>query len=248
MTDQTVILFDANGDPETGLQPWDPLPAEKLAGSPPVQRGHTCFSTANNKLTSGVWDSTPYEEVRAPYPVDEFMFLLEGSLGIENEDGSMQTFHAGQGCVIPKGAILTWKQSEYLRKFWVIHDDADSPPAEAGLSALLADPGAELARMTRADAALFEGEVPDMGMSILYQNPGGKFMAGIWESTPMTRVASTIERSELMHIIAGSGSITNADRVVFNFRAGDTFLVPIGMGYRWSSDEYVKKLFCSYTP
>ncbi len=87
-----------------------------------------------------------------------------------------------------------------------------------------------------------------MGMNVLYQDPGGKFIAGVWESTPMTRVASTIERSELMHIIAGSGSITNADGVVFNFQAGDTFLVPVGMGYQWQNDEYVKKLFCSYTP
>jgi uncharacterized cupin superfamily protein len=248
MADQTVILFDADGDPETGLQTWDPIPAESIASGDPVQRGHTYFSTANDSFTAGVWDCTPYEEVRGPYSVDEFMVLLEGSLDIENEDGTMQSFRTGQGFVIPKGAVLQWKQSEYLRKFWVIHDDADSPPAAAGLRALLADPDAELPRMPRADAALFEGEVPDMGMNVLYQDPSGKFLAGVWESTPMTRIASTIERSELMHIIAGSGSITNADGVVFNFEAGDTFLVPVGMGYRWSSDEYVKKLFCSYTP
>ena len=51
-----------------------------------------------------------------------------------------------------------------------------------------------------------------------------------------------------MHILQGSGSITNGDGVVFEFKAGDTFLVPVGMGYKWSSGEYVKKLFCSYTP
>ena len=32
------------------------------------------------------------------------------------------------------------------------------------------------------------------------------------------------------------------------FKAGDTFMVPIGMGYQWQNDEYVKKIFCSYTP
>jgi uncharacterized cupin superfamily protein len=144
--------------------------------------------------------------------------------------------------------MLQWRQPEYIRKFWVIHDDPDSPPAAAGLTALLTDPNAALSRMPQADAALFESEVPDMSMNILCQDPGGKFIAGVWDSTPMTRIASTIERSELMHIIEGSGSITNADGVVFNFTAGDTFLVPVGMGYQWRSDEYVKKLFCSYTP
>jgi uncharacterized cupin superfamily protein len=248
MADQTVILFDADGDPETGLQAWDPIPAETVTSGSPAQRGHTCFSAHNNRITAGVWDCTAHDEAKAPYAVDEFMVLLEGSLDIENEDGSTQTFRAGEGFVIPKGAVLAWKQSEYLRKFWVIHDNSESAPAAAGLIALLADPDAHLPRMPRADAALFEGEVPDMGMNILYQDPDGKFIAGVWDSTPMTRVASTIERSELMHIIAGSGSITNADGVVFEFRAGDTFMVPVGMGYQWRSDEYVKKLFCSYTP
>ena len=84
--------------------------------------------------------------------------------------------------------------------------------------------------------------------SVRCQDPSGRFLAGIWDSTPMTRAPSTIARSELMHILEGSGSITNADGVVFEFGAGDTFLVPIGMGYQWHCNEYVKKLFCSYTP
>ena len=71
---------------------------------------------------------------------------------------------------------------------------------------------------------------------------------GVWDCSPMKRIPATIERSELMHILEGSGSITNADGVVFEFKAGDTFLVPIGMGYQWQNHEYVKKLFCSYTP
>jgi uncharacterized cupin superfamily protein len=248
MPDQTVIVFDRDGDPETGLQDWEPIPAETLVSGSPHQRGHTCFTTAADQWTSGVWDCTAYTSRLEPYPVNEFMVLLEGSLELVGEDGSVQTFRAGDGFVIPKGAMLQWRQPEYVRKFWVIHDDANSPPAATGLTALLTDPDAELPRMPRADAALFESEVPDMGMNILYQDPGGKFIAGVWESTPMTRVASTIDRSELMHIIAGSGSIANADGVVFNFKAGDTFLVPVGMGYQWRSDEYVKKLFCSYTP
>ena len=75
-----------------------------------------------------------------------------------------------------------------------------------------------------------------------------KVTSGVWDCSPMQRVPATIERSELMHILEGSGSITNADGVIFNFKAGDTFLVSVGMGYQWKNDEYVKKVFCSYTP
>jgi uncharacterized cupin superfamily protein len=199
-------------------------------------------------LSAGVWDCTPFEEVRGPYSVDEFMILLEGSLDIENEDGSTQTFRAGEAFVIPKGAVLQWRQSEYLRKFWVIHDNPDSPPAAAGLTALRADPRAALPPVTGLEQAAFIGAIPEMGLQNLYQDPTGKFVAGVWDCTPMRRVPGTLERSELMHIIEGSGSITNADGVVFEFSAGDTFLVPVGMGYQWRSDCYVRKLFCSYTP
>jgi len=56
MTDQTVIVFDREGDPETGLQAWDPIPAEAVVSGSPVQRGHEYFSSAGGKLTAGVWD------------------------------------------------------------------------------------------------------------------------------------------------------------------------------------------------
>ena len=51
----------------------------------------------------------------------------------------------------------------------------------------------------------------------------------------MQRKPTTIERSELMHLLEGSGSITNVDGVVFEFSAGDTFLVPIGIGRQWQN-------------
>jgi uncharacterized cupin superfamily protein len=248
MADQTVIVFDRDGDPETGLQTWDPMDPETLASAPPVQRGHIYFSSAAERLTAGVWDCTPFTEKRGPYSVDEFMLLLDGSLDIENEDGSIQTFRAGEGFVIPRGAVLRWKQSEYLRKFWMIHDNPDAPPAATGLTALCMDPNAPLPPVTGLEQVSFASDIPQMGLNLVYQDPVGRFQAGIWDCTPMQRVATTIERSELMHILAGCGSITNADGVVFEFKAGDTFLVPVGMGYQWQNTEYVKKLFCSYTP
>jgi uncharacterized cupin superfamily protein len=247
MTDQTVIVFDRDGDPASGLQTWDPVDPASIASGSPVQRGHVYFSSSAERLTAGVWDCTPYEEVRGPYSVDEFMLLLDGSLDIENEDGSTQTFSAGEGFVIPRGAVLRWKQSEYLRKFWVIHDNRNSAAPAAGLTAMRMDPDAPLTPVTGLEQAPFESDIPQMGLNLLYQDPTGKFQAGIWDCTPMKRVASTIERSELMYILAGRGTITNADGVVFEFNAGDTFLVPVGMGYQWESTEYVRKLFCSYT-
>ena len=248
MSDLTVIRFSPEGDPATEWLTWDPLPPEDLASkSQPVQRGHEYYSAAEGRVPVGVWDCTPYDQVKAAYPVDEFMLLLEGSLDIEDADGNTHNFRAGEALIIPKGAVVQWKQPGYLLKFYFIHDDPEAPGND-GLGVIRIDPDADLPAVTNQDTALYESEVPQMGWLTLYQSPGGHFQAGVWDCSPMKRVATTLERSELMHILEGSGSITNADGVVFEYKAGDTFLVPQGMGYQWQNDSYVKKLFCSYTP
>jgi len=250
MRDQTVIKFDPYGHPETGLQTWEPIPREIIASGDPVQRGHQYFGTENDKFTAGVWDCTTHALKREPYEVDEFMIVLEGSISIEDESGHTETFRAGDSFIIPKSTDCIWKQSEYARKYYFIHDNPSSgaPENPENLSATRIDLSVELAKVTTHDESQYLSDIPDMGMNILYSDPSAKFIAGVWDCSPMKRVPDTIARSELMRILEGSGSITNADGVVFNFEAGDTFLVPIGMGYQWQNDEYVKKVFCSYTP
>jgi len=248
MPDQTVIVFDRDGPADTGLQPWDPVPAASLLSGNPAENGHTYHSADGGAFTAGVWDCTPHQLRPAPYEVDEFMIVLEGSIVIEHGDGESRRFRAGEGFVIPKGTPLSWKQDEYVRKFWAIHNPATELEADPALHAILADPGAPLPAVTGLDPAAFESEVPQMGLLSLYSDPSGKFEAGIWECSPMRRLPAVLARSELMHILEGSGTITNGDGVVFAFAAGDTFLVPVGMGYQWHNDTHIKKLFCSYTP
>ena len=249
MADLNVIRFDRNGDAETGLQRWDDMPQELLHSGAPIQTGHTYHDTANGVFTCGVWDCTPYEQLSAPYSVDELMVVLEGSIVIEHESGQVDRFRAGDSFILPRGTPCIWRQDEYVRKFWAIHDNPQAiTESDSSLGAIRVNPDAALPAVTEHDPAMYESEVPEMGLLNLYQDPGGKLLAGVWECSPMKRVAGRIERSELMHILEGSGSITNADGIVFNFQAGDTFLVPVGMGYQWQNDEYVKKVFCSYTP
>jgi uncharacterized cupin superfamily protein len=247
MADQTVIKYDRNAEP-AGLQQWEAYPVETVKSGNPVQNGHTYLDNDNGVFTSGVWDVTPHELVPGPYDVDEMMIVLEGSIIIEHESGSSQRFRAGDSFIIPKGTPCTWRQDEYARKYWAIYDSNTGLEADPDLDAILINADAELPSMGQQDPAMYESEVPEMGMLVLYRDPTEKFLAGVWDSTPMKRKPGTIERSELMHILEGSGSITNADGVVFNFNAGDTFMVPVGMGYQWESHEYVKKIFCSYTP
>ena len=248
MPDLQVIEFDRNGPADTGLQPWDPLPAEILQSGNPLQSGHTYHEIDGGVFTAGVWDCTEHQLLSSAYEVDEFMIVLEGSIIIEHDDGETRRFREGESFVIPRGTPCSWKQDEYVRKFWAIHAPNTELLGDPALHAILADPHLPLAPVAGLEASDFETGIPEMGLISLYRDPTGSFEAGIWECSPMRRVPGRLARSELMHILEGNGSITNADGVVFEFGPGDTFLVPLGMGYQWCNETPVKKLFCSYTP
>ncbi len=249
MTDLTVIKFDRNGDPVNGLETWEAISNDLIVSGDPEQRGCQYFTTENDKFISGVWDCTEHELILGHYEVDELMVVLEGSITIKDKSGHEETFRAGESFIIPKGTECAWKQYEYTRKFYAIYDNPQSKIVDTEeLAAIRVTADADLPEIFDHDPALYLSELPDMGMQVLYSDPDGRFIAGLWDCSPMKRVPSTIARSELMHILQGSGSITNADGVVFEFKAGDTFLVPVGMGYQWENREYVRKVFCSYTP
>ena len=246
MADLNVIKYERKGDPDYGLQDWGTYPPEIVVSGEPQQTGHTFLDTASSIFSSGVWHCTAYEQVPGPYDVDLFTIVLDGSIIIRHESGDERRFRAGETFFIPKGVPLTWKQDEPVLTYYAIHDDPEVP-LEAQ-SATLADPKADLPPITEHDPAMYESAVPEMGWLTLYKDPTARFQVGVWDCSPMKRVATTIERSELMHIIEGNGSITNADGEVFSFKKGDTFMVPVGMGYQWQNDSYVRKIFCSYTP
>ena len=250
MADLKVVKFDPYGPGDAHLPEWEAIPEETIVAGTPIQRGHFYFDTGEGMLTAGVWDCTAYESRLEPYGVNEFMCLLEGAVSIIDQNGHEETFHAGECFILPKGFPCIWKQTGYVRKYFMIFDDPSgrSPSHPDALAAIRVDLSLSAPSVTQHDASQYIGAVPQMHWLTLYRDVTAQFEAGIWECSPMQRVSTRLVRSELMHIVKGSGTITNADGVVFAFSEGDTFLVPFGMGYQWSNHETVKKIFCSFTP
>ena len=247
MADQTVIKFHSSGPDNKGLGAWEQFSPEIVVSGSPVQKGNVYFSTQDDTVYAGVWDCTENRLVSVPYGEEEFMVVLEGSIIINHESGGSETYSAGESFVIPRGTHCSWEQTEYARKFFFIYEPGGDMPDNANrLKAIRADLTASLPEATNLDPNQFESDVPDMGLLSLYKDPSGQLEVGIWECSPMQRKPATLARSELMHILEGSGSITNADGVVFEFTAGDTFLVPIGMGYQWHN--YTCLLYTSPSP
>ena len=185
----------------------------------------------------------------APYPVNEFMLVLEGAVTIVEANGRATTVEAGRSFILPKGLPCVWQQTGYLRKFYVIFDDPSGlVPANPGaLSVILPDVAAPLAPLA-VDPAPIVGQLPVQHSRSWFTDLTGQWTVGVWDATPYERKVSPSGRYELMHLLEGSVTLTDGQGGSQSFKAGDSFLVPLGAPNGWRSTEYVRKIYCIFQP
>jgi len=250
MNDPKITRLEGHGPAATGLEEWEPMDPKEVESGSPVQKGHLYFNDEKIGLMAGVWDCTPFLGPMAPYDVNEFMLVLEGSVTMILADGSEETISAGEAFVIPKGLICQWKQTEYMRKFFVIFDDASSKAAEITVDTGIIRPQTDgmVTANEITDTSQFIGDVPRQGEHDYFVDPTGQFMVGLWDSDAFERPVSPFNRYELMCILDGSVTLSDGagDDQVFN--AGDAVFVPEGAPYKWKSTEYVRKFYCIFMP
>jgi uncharacterized cupin superfamily protein len=66
-----------------------------------------------------LWESEPGALQAQNYPMDEFIFVLEGHLVTTDADGTRREFHAGDTFVLPKGWAGTWDMKTRFKKLLV---------------------------------------------------------------------------------------------------------------------------------
>ena len=226
---------------------WPLLPAipeHEIASGTPEQRGVEVFSAPEDGLTVGLWSCTPYVTAPGPYPVDEYMILLEGMVTIRLPDGRSETVRAGESFFIPKGLDCVWDQPETVRKVYVIFENG--VPSGAGFP-LRVNPLVGLTPSPSPAAAVLVGGSPQQQAAELYEDASGQFSVGIWATTPYVRIPIPYPRHELMHLLAGEVTLT-AGGVTRTWRAGETFFVPKGCVVDWVSTVDVRKIYCSIVP
>ena len=88
--------------------------------------GHQTESVTTMRSSDGQFHSGMYRsgktrfEIDEPYGVNEFMFLLKGSITLTSSDGSVMTVHAGEAVTMPKEWTGIWDTEGY-EKIWVIY-------------------------------------------------------------------------------------------------------------------------------
>jgi uncharacterized protein len=98
-----------------------PLETAKLIEGKALGLDHIYFRRETPGIRSGIWRAEPYTDFYEDYPCDEFMYVLEGSVTLENDDFT-ETYSKGDAFFVPKGFRGYWRQTEPMLKFYVMID------------------------------------------------------------------------------------------------------------------------------
>jgi len=94
----------------------------EIKGPAPQQRNLTTYTNDNGDFFAGIWHSAPMRSEMRPFPTHEFVRMLSGSVTITEENGTAQTFNAGDCFFVPKGTVCTWEITDHVTKHYAIID------------------------------------------------------------------------------------------------------------------------------
>lgn len=235
MTDTAQITrFAPHGPEPDGLTEWERMDPANLVSGEPVQRGHTYHENPDAGYMSGVWDCTAFTDHMMPYPVDEFMFLLEGSVTMGLPDGTEVTVGAGQAFVIPKGFECQWKQPGYVRKYFMILDG----PVPGGA----ANPS--LSRITVPDLTATPADLETARTDFI--NAAGNMQVHVRMLAAMALPALPVTANLLIQVLDGGLTLTSGD-ASHRFAPGETAYIRQGGTIGWQADAGTRLLQASHT-
>ncbi|MCZ4350903.1 cupin domain-containing protein [Roseovarius aestuarii] len=117
----TPIKFSSNGPLGWAAAANIPLETEKLIEGDAMGHDHIYFNRDVPGVRAGIWRAEPYTDFYEDYPCDEFMYVLDGSVTLENDEFS-ETYRKGDAFLVPKGFRGYWKQTEPMLKYYVMID------------------------------------------------------------------------------------------------------------------------------
>ena len=76
-----------------------------------------------------------------------------------------------------------------------------------------------------------------------FQTEDGSILSGVWECAPCREDIEAYPVHEMMTVISGSVTMTNADGSSETFTAGDTFFIAKGTKCVWEVTETLRKFY-----
>lgn len=111
---------------------WAPVQEASFArltsGGQPKYRSAVAFTSSDGRLVVDVSSYEVMSLATSEWPIDEFMYFLEGEVEIRDAAGQGGTYGPGDSITTPRGWTGTWKQASPVTKIAVSYDSSARVP------------------------------------------------------------------------------------------------------------------------
>jgi uncharacterized cupin superfamily protein len=229
--DPAVRVTKADAD----LQ-WNEVPRPEGDDTPPGQ-DVVLFESADGKFSAGLW-RRPVREGAMTRPFHEVSVLIEGIAEVVDPDGTVHRAEPGDILVTPRGSGGTWRCVTDVKKFWAICETDEVAPGT-----FVVHPDGDL---NWEEVERPEGDTAPPGEEVVvWRSADRQFSCGYWRRVPEEGAMSP-PFHEMMQIIQGEITVTDADGSIAEVGSGDSLIVPRGAEAVWSSHTPVFKFWAVY--
>jgi len=118
LREPTPAVPTAHDNPH-GLQP-DPIPREWILEGTPAARRKLLVGSSDDLASTHMWDCSA-GRFDWHYGSDEVIFVLEGTVIVEDAAGVQRRLEVGDTFLFPAGSRFHWTVPHYIRKIAFLH-------------------------------------------------------------------------------------------------------------------------------
>ena len=107
------------------------------------------------------------------------------------------------------------------------------------------DPETGMQPSTLVEAASFSSSDQTELINDFFVSPDETVSVGVWQCAPCLEEFESYPVNEMMTVISGSVTVTDADGHAETFTSGDVFFVPKGTKFTWHITETLRKYYLS---
>jgi uncharacterized cupin superfamily protein len=252
-----VLSLNTKGLQETALESIPAWPEEMvLSGT----NQHWQKVLHKGEFVVALYEAMPAViDISEPYPYDEYVRVLEGSVVLTSSEGERQSYEAGDAFLVPVGWTGTWEMPARFRELIIIERkgweavesmiatlfgaDPESRTAQTSVLSLLTAP---LRKMPLEDLPPWPQEVVlsganEHGQKVLHS---GHIVAALYGAeAARLSVSEPFPYDEYVLVLSGEVTLTSDAGQSQTFGTGDSFLVPKGWTGIWDMPEqYLEKI------
>ncbi|QQN74947.1 cupin domain-containing protein [Croceicoccus sp. YJ47] len=174
---------------------------------------------------------------------DLFVLVAEGAVTLTGPDGEV-ALATGEGAVIARGTPFAWTADADATLIGMSYPGGEGGPPRI----VKIDNGAALTASNPPADDVLLSDRPSCRSNNHFLSEDGQYSCGVWDSTPYTRRAIFFHHTELMHLLAGEVTFTDAVGTSATFSKGDIFIIEKGAECTWDSQVDVAKIYSLFRP